>query len=158
MTDKTLGAYTRHESPDYADGGVTAALIEQEAEEPTAEVRELRSVLAREVARGNALQDALDAAESHPLTPDAITDEMRKRARAAFFNEWNKVDSNTSNAIHAALTAALTEPPARPEWADLGEALDRLWPHGTDGIAREDIARRLHTEAGVRVVGEDGAA
>lgn len=54
----------------------------------------------------------------------------------------------------------LLDPPApkRPEWADLGEALDRLWPHGTDGIAREDIARRLHTEAGVRVVSEGGAS
>jgi hypothetical protein len=30
MTDKTLGAYQRHEAPDYADGGVTAALIEEE--------------------------------------------------------------------------------------------------------------------------------
>lgn len=67
MNDKTLGAYERNESPDYADGGVAAALIEQEAEEPTAEVRELRSAIARELARGNALQDALDAA------PDAMT-------------------------------------------------------------------------------------
>lgn len=67
MSDKTLGAYERHESPDYADGGVAAALIEKEAEEPNAEVRELRSALAREVARGNALQDTLDA------TPAAMT-------------------------------------------------------------------------------------
>lgn len=53
---------------DEADGGVAAALIEKEVEQPDAEVRELRSVLAREVARGNALQDALDAAEARPLT------------------------------------------------------------------------------------------
>ena len=53
---------------DEADSGVTAALIEKEVEQPDAEVRELRSALAREVARGNALQDALDAAEPRPLT------------------------------------------------------------------------------------------
>ena len=135
---------------DEADGGVAAALIEQEAEQHDAtEVRELRSALARELARGNALQDALDAAESRPLTPDAITDEMVKRAQSTY--------PLGAKHVREMLTAALTEPPARPEWADLGEALDRIWPHGIDGISREDIARRLHTEAGVRVVGEDGA-
>ena len=30
MTDKTLGAYQRHEKHDYADGDVTAAMIEEE--------------------------------------------------------------------------------------------------------------------------------
>ena len=144
MNDKTLGAYTRHGSPDYADGGVTAALIEQEAEEPDAEVRELRSVLAREIARGNALQDALekaererdearatkdmhkrradeeraraDAAESRPLTPDAITDEMVERA----FNLADGIEAVVINKtiMRDALIAALTEPPARPEGAE----------------------------------------
>lgn len=133
MTDKTLGAYTRHESPDYADGGVTAALIEQEAEEPTAEVRELRSVLAREVARGNALQDALDAAESHPLTPDAITDEMVERGmtfwRMAFPYE------TTRESMTSLLAAALTDPPARPEWLDAPAV--RAW-HKNDGRTEHD--------------------
>ena len=48
MTDKTLGAYTRHEkhAPTYWKGVV----------------REYK--------------DALEKAESRPLTPDAITDEM----------------------------------------------------------------------------------
>ncbi len=32
MSDKTLGAYERHETPDDMDGGVTAALIEKEAD------------------------------------------------------------------------------------------------------------------------------
>ena len=89
------------------------------------------------------------AEQPRPLTPDAITDEMVKRAQSTY--------PLGAKHVREMLTAALTEPPARPEWADLGEALDRIWPHGIDGIAREDIARRLHTEAGVRVVGEDGA-
>ena len=152
MTDKTLGAYTRHESPDYADGGVTAALIEQEAEEPTAEVRELRSVLAREVARGNALQDALDAAESHPLTPDAITDEMVKRARVA----WLGADINLTpdGFVREILTAALTEPPARPEGAEDIEALVDAWKlHAEPRPTLPDFL----AEHGVRVVSKDGA-
>lgn len=158
MNDKTLGAYQRTtpdpdettgealarlqaemtrlldeadaELRDEADGGVTAALIEKEVEQH-------------------------DAAESRPLTPDVITDEMRERARAAFFNEWNKVDSNTSNAVNAALTAALTEPPARPEGAEEIEALlAGSWPIDREGLsaAADDLAMN-----GVRVVSEDGA-
>ena len=121
MNDKTLGVYKRTtpdpdettgealarlqaemtrlldeadaELRDEADGGVAAALIEKEAEQHDAtEVRELRSALARELARGNALQDALDAADPRPLTPDGFVREI--------------------------LTAALTEPPARPEGAE----------------------------------------
>lgn len=99
-------------------------------------------------------RDEADKRNAHPLSPDAITDEEVERARAEA-DAWGYQVSNVG--MRHILTAASTEPPARPEWADLGEALDRLWPHGTDGIAREDIARRLHTEAGVRVVTEDGA-
>ena len=122
MNDKSLGAYERHESPDYADGGVAAALIEKEAEEPNAEVRELRSALAREVARGNALQDALDAADPRPLTPDAITDEMVKRGESYMKSRpWT---------VSGLLRAALTEPPARPEGAEDIEVL--LFDAGVD--------------------------
>ena len=127
MNDKTLGACQCHEkhAPTYWKGVV----------------REYK--------------DALEKAESRPLTPGAITDEMVKRALGANGQPETSVDSSSGRRMRHILTAALTDPPARPEWADLGEALDRLWPHGTDGIAREDIARRLHTEAGVRVVGEN---
>ena len=134
MNDKTLGAYTRHEehAPTYWKGVV----------------REYKDALEKaEQERDKALADA----ESRPHTPDAITNEMVERGQDAYWGNERTVEGR----VREILTAALTEPPARPEWADLGEALDRLWPHGTDGIAREDIARRLHTEAGVRVVGED---
>ena len=152
-TDEPLGAYTRHESPDYADGGVAAALIEKEAEEPNAEVRELRSALAREIARGNALQDALDAAAPRPLAPDAITDEMVDRAMDVYIH----AEGAPRDAWRAGLTAALTEPPARPEWADLEDVLDAGWPEGINGAKNGYIARTLH-EGGVRVAPEDGAA
>lgn len=149
MTDKTLGEYKRTtpdpdettgealarlqatltrlldeadaELRDEADGGVAAALIEKEVEQPDAEVRELRSALARELARGNALQDALDAAESRPLTPDAITDEMVERALNTFFHHERALDWYSAKDVddmHHALTAALTPEPERPDGAE----------------------------------------
>ena len=124
MTDKTLGACQCHEkhAPTYWKGVV----------------REYK--------------DALEEAESRPLTPDAIEVALRDcMPGVALYRLSGTQVMRLAEDMHA----ALTEPPKRPEWADLGEALDRLWPHGTDGIARDDIARRLHTEAGVRVVGED---
>ena len=149
MNDKTLGVYKRTtpdpdettgealarlraemtrlldevdaELRDEADGGVAAALIEKEAEQHDAtEVRELRSALARELARGNALQDALDAADPRPLTP---TDEMVERGRSAY---WGPTyGGSVVGRVRAILAAALTEPPARPEGAEDIEALIR---------------------------------
>ena len=173
MNDKTLGVYKRTtHDPDETTGEALARLratmarlldeadVELRAQarcpDPDEHVRYDAALAAaekaereRDEARG-ALRARLGVrAESRPLTPDAITDEMVKRAQSTY--------PLGAKHVREMLTAALTEPPARPEWADLGEALDRLWPHGIDGIAREDIARRLHTEAGVRVVGEDGA-
>ena len=148
MTDKTPGAYTRHEehAPTYWKGVVREY---KDALEKAEQERDEWEKIARTAER-----DADEAEENpRPLTADDITDEMIDRARNA--PTFDGRLSPTPRLVREMLTAALTEPPARPEWADLGEALDRLWPHGTDGIAREDIARRLHTEAGVRVVGED---
>ena len=146
-TDEPLGAYTRHESPDYADGGVAAALIEKEAEQQTAEVRELRAALSREIARGNALQDALDATESRPLTPDAITDEMVERAQSELLDRAGLYVSRSS--IRDVLTAALTQ---RPEGAEEIERLIREANREGDGVA-DKLADRLASR-GVRVVGE----
>ena len=174
MTDKTLGAYKRTtpdpdettgealarlqaemmrlldeadaELRDEADGGVAAALIEKEAEEPTAEVRELRSVLAREVARGNALQDALDAAAPRPLTPDAITDEMVERGRSAY---WGPTyGGSVVGRVRAILTAALTEPPARPEGAERWEdfLIDALDYQALTDQQITDLADRIAEE------------
>ena len=148
-----LGKYTRTTpDPDDMDGGVTAALIEKEVEQPDAEVRELRSALARELARGNALQDALDAAGPRPLTPDAITDEMVERYWAAMKDPG----SNYDEAVRRALAAALTEPPARPEAVEDIVAL--LDDYGMDDFEERDLLAEWLAERGVRVVTEDGAA
>ena len=175
MNDKTLGAYKRTtpdtdettgealarlqarlqaemtrlldeadaELRDEADGGVTAALIEKEVEQPDAEVRELRSALAREVARGNALQDALDAAESRPLTP---TDEMVERGRSAY---WGPTyGGSVVGRVRAILTAALTEPPARPEGAERWEdfLIDALDYQALTDQQITDLADRIAEE------------
>ena len=178
MTDKTLGAYKRTtpdpdettgealarlqarlqaeitrlldeadaELRDEADGGVTAALTEKEVEQPDAEVRGLRSALAREVARGNALQDALDAAGPRPLTPDAITDEMVERARSAY---WGPTyGGSVDERVRAILTAALTEPPARPEGAERWEdfLIDALDYQALTDQQIADLADRIAEE------------
>ena len=166
MTDKTLGEYKRTtpdpdettgealarlqaeltrlldeadaELRDEADGGVAAALIEKEVEQPDAEVRELRSALARELARGNALQDALDAAGPRPLTP---TDEMVERGRSAY---WGPTfGGSVEERVLAILTAALTEP-TRPEGAEKVEAvLHQYWSGDING---DDLADRIAEE------------
>ena len=180
MTDKTLGAYKRTtpdpdettgealarlqaemtrlldeadaELRDEAYGGVTAALIEQEVEQPDAEVRELRSALAHELARGNALQDALDAAGPRPLTPDAITDEMVERAAHALHEEMGGMPDEFEvmhlDAARAALTAALTEPPARPEGAERWEdfLIDSLDYQALTDQQITDLADRIAEE------------
>ena len=139
-----LGKYTRTTlDPDDMDGGVTAALIEKEAEEPNAEARELRSALARELARGNALQDALDAAESRPLTP---TDEMVERGRSAY---WGPTyGGSVDERVRAILTAALTEPPARPEGAERWEdfLIDSLDYQALTDQQITDLADRIAEE------------
>ena len=139
-----LGKYTRTTlDPDDMDGGVTAALIEKEVERPDAEVRDLRSALARELARGNALQDALDAAESRPLTP---TDEMVERGRSAY---WGPTyGGSVDERVRAILTAALTEPPARPEGAERWEdfLIDALDYQALTDQQITDLADRIAEE------------
>ena len=67
------------------------------------------------------LRDQLDNLDPRPLTPDAITDEMVERA----FNLADRIEAVVINKtiMRDALTAALTEPPARPEGAEDIEAL-----------------------------------
>ena len=115
MTDKTLGAYTRHEehAPTYWKSVV----------------REYKDALEKAVReRDKALADA----ESRPLTPDDITDEMVERGRSAY---WGPTyGGSVVGRVRAILAAALTEPPARPEGAEeLGELIG-TW------TASEDIA------------------
>src|SRR5699024_9965228 len=58
-------------------------------------------------------------AEPRPLTPDAITDEMVKRAKlAAGRHGWfRRFDAPGDEWMHV-IAAALIEPPARPEGAE----------------------------------------
>lgn len=199
MTDKTLGAYERHESPDYMDGGVTAAQVEKEAlsgaslaahfrdkrdmERARAEKAEAerdealyqrdqwmrandstRDILdeaieeRRRIARAldlpeNATADAMvkHAAESRPLTPDAITDEMVKRGEEAYRKTGRYLSFRS---VHLILTAALTEPPARPEGAEEIEALveESLSGDYLSDAQVQDLADFL-AGRGVRVVG-----
>ena len=98
MTDKTPGACQCHEkhAPTYWKGVV----------------REYKHALEKAVRERD---EALADAESHPLTPDDITDEMVERGRSAY---WGPTfGSSVVGRVRAILTAALTEPPARPEGA-----------------------------------------
>ena len=101
------------------------------------------------------LRDRLDdLGEPHrtahrPLTPDAITDEMVLR----FMNTYDRLRDGSKDApslnhftaartsiTRGALTAALTEPPARPEGAEEWEDwLIEALPH--ESMPDEDIAR-----------------
>lgn len=78
------------------------------------------------------LRDRLDdLGEPCPLTPDAITDEMVKRAwhRAL---DFPTLSSATRSAIFAVLVAALTEPPARDPRAVALDADMRAWDSEDD--------------------------
>ena len=73
-------------------------------------------------------KDALEKAGPRPLTPDAITNEMVERGRSAY---WGPTyGGNVNERVRAILTAALTEPPKRPEGAEDIEVL--LFDAGVD--------------------------
>ena len=130
MTDKTPGACQCHEkhAPTYWKGVV----------------REYK--------------DALEKAESRPLTPDAITDEMVERAWSEAGRWGHQVSDGGMSHI---LAAALTEPPTRPEWADGAEEIEAIlreeWTFSEEDGGDDaflNLAERL-AERGVRVVGEE---
>ena len=110
MTDKTPGACQCHEkhAPTYWKGVV----------------REYKHALEKAVRERD---EALADAEPRPLTPDAITDEMVERARNVQSFEGRL--SPTPRLVREMLTAALTEPPARPEGAEGIEAAFDTWEH-----------------------------
>ena len=142
------------EMRDEADGGVAAALIEKEAEARAAMTElapaevcvrgdwfkpsELPGVLGRVMdARDEAQREAkryyLHAAESRPLTPDAITDEMVERAKVTL--EALAGGSYYDSTIESVLAAALTSEPQRPAW--LYAPAVRAW-HRNDGRTEHD--------------------
>ena len=113
MTDKTLGAYTRHEehAPTYWKGVV----------------REYK--------------EALEKAESRPLTPAAIEVALRDcMPGVALYRLSGTQVMRLAEDMHA----ALTEPPARPEGAEKVEAvLHQYWSGDIDG---DDLADRIAEE------------
>ena len=113
MTDKTPGACQCHEkhAPTYWKGVV----------------REYKH--------------ALEKAESRPLTPDAITDEMVKRARVAWLGA--NINLTPDGFVREILTAALTEPPKRPEGAEDIERLIRDAENEGQGADNEALANYL---------------
>ena len=124
MNDKTLGAYQCHEkhAPTYWKGVV----------------REYKDALEKaEQERDKALADA----ESRPLTPDDITDEMVERARNA--PSFDGRLSPTPRLVREMLTAALTEPPARPEGAEDIERLISDAGNEGQGADNEALANYL---------------
>ena len=101
-------------------------------------VREYKDALEKaEQERDEALADA----ESRPLTPDDITDEMVERARNA--PSFDGRLSPTPRLVREMLTAALTEPPARPEGAEDIERLIRDAENEGQGADNEALANYL---------------
>lgn len=101
------------------------------------------------------------AAESHPLTPEDITDGMVERGAERL---REVIDSGFSPraswAVRRALTAALTPPPKRPEGAERLESQIEAWDHeyGDDAIMTAPRLRELAdflAERGVRLVNGD---
>ena len=124
MNDKTLGACQCHEkhAPTYWKGVV----------------REYKDALEKAVRERD---EALADAESRPLTPDDITDEMVERGRSAY---WGPTfGGSVEERVLAILTAALTEP-TRPEGAEKVEAvLHQYWSGDING---DDLADRIAEE------------
>ena len=82
------------------------------------------------------------AAESRPLTPDAITDEMVRRGAQVATPAG--VRYLRPHEVREILTAALTEPPTRPEGAEKVEAvLHQYWSGDING---DDLADRIVEE------------
>ncbi|MFI8778247.1 hypothetical protein ACIGH6_14340 [Brachybacterium paraconglomeratum] len=108
----------------------------EKAEKERDEARRERDSWRAQVPLADWEKELIQATESpRPLTPDAITDEMVKRAwhRAL---DFPTLSSATRSAIFAVLVAALTEPPGRPEGAD-------FW----DGVIADQVAGDLTPEA-----------
>ena len=79
-------------------------------------------------------------------TPDAITDEMVERGRSAY---WGPTYcGNVDERVRAILTAALTEPPARPEGAERWEdfLIDALDYQALTDQQITDLADRIAEE------------
>ena len=100
----------------------TQRALEEIARERDEARRGARAAFARCRELEKARQEVVDELYSlrvtapRPLTPDVITDEMVERGRD--YMSINTGQTHTHKAIRGVLTAALTEPPARPKGAE----------------------------------------
>lgn len=96
----------------------------------------------------------MNTPDLRPLTAGDITDEMVERARNA--PSFDGRLSPTPRLVREMLTAALTEPPARPEGARELETVIGLnagkWTSGPEDVR---ALADLLASNGVRVVGEE---
>ena len=92
------------------------------------------------------LRDRVNDLDPHPLTPDAITDEMVKRARVAWLGA--NINLTPDGFVREILTAALTEPPKRPEGAERWEdfLIDSLDYQALTDQQITDLADRIAEE------------
>src|SRR5699024_8405131 len=81
------------------------------------------------------------AAESRPLTADDISDEMVERARNA--PSFDGRLSPTPRLVREMLTAALTEPPARPDGAEQFDAIVDSAIRGHSDITDPAVVRAI---------------
>ena len=196
MSDKTLGAYQRHEKhdadvaptvtvhrtpdPDYLyvtvehpafitwgdhvhipntseEWQATAEQWERRAEKAEKERDEARAERDHFHEVAATFRDKFNAAESHPLTPDAITDEMVERAADRFRELDLDHEISEMDLVRGTILAALT-PPTRPDGATAIEAVLREeWSFSDEDGGEEafaDLAERLASR-GVRVVTEE---
>ena len=112
------------------------AALRKHAEKAEQERDEARADLA-EYVQAQALRT-----HPRPLAPDDITYEMVKRAQRE--EERQRGDWTAPTAMRHILTAALTEPPTRPEGAEKVEAvLHQYWSGDING---DDLADRIAEE------------
>lgn len=98
--------------------------------------------LALSCARAAAVLPIVEAAEARPLTPDAITDEMVDRAHRSLISHHGYGRILRSQVCEA-LTAALTEPPARPEGAERFDPVVDAAIRGYSDITSPDVVRAI---------------
>ena len=133
-----LDARNNSLAADLADAVARADKAEKERDE----VRDAWEGAVESVKEANSLINSLRAAEPRALTADDITYEMVKRAQRE--EERQRGDWTAPTAMRHILTAALTEPPPRPEGAEKVEAvLHQYWSGDING---DDLADRIAEE------------
>ena len=135
------------EAQTYSDALTEEIDRAEKAEKERDEARRERDSWRAQVPLADWEEDLIHATENpRPLTPDAITDEMVERARSAY---WGPTyGGSVDERVRAILTAALTEPPKRPEGAERWEdfLIDSLDYQALTDQQITDLADRIAEE------------